>query len=276
MFEIAETSGGYASTPTVLASFNGGDGRSPIAGVIADAAGDLFGTTNGGGTYGYGAVFEIVKTSDGYASTPTLLASFSVADGKYPGNGELIADAAGDLFGTTYSGGAYGDGAVFEIVKAADGYASTPTLLASFDGADGGSPNAGLIADGEGNLFGTTSWGGAHDDGTVFEIAKTGSGYARTPTVLATFNGADGKPPDAGLIADAAGDLFGATGYGGTNGHGTAFELSNAGFQVTLPPPAGSILPRSATSPPTRLSGSLRATSCKSKTRRIQTPSSRR
>src|SRR5208337_3215913 len=92
----------------------------------------------------------------------------------------LIADAAGNLFGTTVYGGASGDGAVFEIAKTGRSYA-TPTTLASFNVSDGTYPVAGLIADAAGNLFGTTETGGAFGDGTVFEVAKTGRTYA-TPT----------------------------------------------------------------------------------------------
>ena len=225
-----------------------------MAGLIADAAGDLFGTTDHGGANGAGTVFEIAKTSTGYASSPTVLASFDYdADGSYPQAG-LIADAAGNLFGTTYNGGVErhvvgqrhgvrdrqderrlrqhadclgelqrrrrgrptgrtdrrrgrgpfrhdgyggtnGDGTVFEIAKTSTGYASTPTVLASFNGADGVFPCAGLIADAAGDLFGTTEEGGAYGDGTVFEIAKTSAGYASTPTVLASFDGADGAIP---------------------------------------------------------------------------------
>ncbi len=233
VFEIAKTGSGYASAPTVLASFDGADGASPYAGLIADAAGDLFGTTYQGGANDKGAVFEIAKTRDGYAGTPTVLVSFNGADGAWP-EGALIANAAGDLFGTTYQGGAYGDGAVFEIAKTSDGYASAPTLLASFNGSNGWYPEAALIADAAGNLFGTTFYGGQYGKGEVFEIAKTGDGYASTPTVLFSFNPADWAWPEGGLIADAAGDLFGTTGGGGTNGEGTVFELSNTGFQVTI------------------------------------------
>ena len=114
----------------------------------------------------------------------TTLFSFDGTHGAFPLAG-LIADAAGDLFGTTQAGGgANNDGTVFEIVKTASGYASTPTVLFSFDGTHGASPEAGLIADAAGDLFGTTAAGGANGRGTVFEIVKTGSGYASTPTVL--------------------------------------------------------------------------------------------
>ena len=92
----------------------------------------------------------------------------------------------------TAFGGADTDGTVFEISKTAGGYASTPTTLVNFNGADGDEPVGGLIADANGDLFGTTFRGGTDNDGTVFEIAKTASGYASTPTTLVSFNGADG------------------------------------------------------------------------------------
>ncbi len=224
VFEIVKTGSGYASTPTVLFSFDGTHGASPVAGLIADAAGNLFGTTAAGGANNRGTVFEIVKTGSGYASTPTVLFSFDDSHGARPEAG-LIADAAGDLFGTTAAGGTNSRGTVFEIVKTASGYASTPTVLFSFDGTHGFLPLAGLIADAAGNLFGTTSLGGANNAGTVFEIVKTGSGYASTPTVLFSFDGTHGASPEAGLIADAAGDLFGTTHAGGTNNRGTVFEI---------------------------------------------------
>src|SRR6266852_2158886 len=146
------------------------------------------------------------------AANLTPLVSFNRTDGANPQAG-LIADANGNLFGTTVFGGANRFGTVFEIAKTASGYATTPTILVSFcaqtNCADGAEPEAGLIADANGNLFGTTVFGGANGFGTVFEIAKTASGYASTPTVLVSFyaqtNCADGQLPRAGLIADANG-----------------------------------------------------------------------
>src|SRR5262249_31105718 len=138
----------------------------------------------------------------------------------------LVADAAGNLFGTTSSGGANNLGTVFEITKTSSGYASTPIVLFSFDGAHGADPEAGLLADAAGDLFGTTSSGGANNLGTVFEITKTSSGYASTPIVLFSFDGAHGADPFfSTLIADAAGDLFGTTDSGGANNLGTVFEI---------------------------------------------------
>ena len=223
VFEIAKTKKGYAGAPTTLVSFTGAaDGAYPDGGLIADAAGDLFGTTTEGGADDDGTVFEIARTKTGYAGAPTTLVSFTGADGDTP-NGGLIADAAGDLFGTTPFGGANGDGTVFEIIKTRHGYAGAPTTLFSFGGAYGASPDS-LIADAEGDLFGTTSVGGTYNDGTVFEIARTKSGYASKPTTLASFTGVDGADP-SGLIVDAVGDLFGTTDDGGADGDGTVFEI---------------------------------------------------
>src|SRR5271166_6415696 len=271
VFEIAKTSAGYASTPTVLASFDGANGAYPHAGLVSVAAGDLFGTTfwdgsmNGGGVFeiaktstGYasapttvanfgnpngfpsmalfadadgdlfgsvsGEVFEIAKTSAGYASAPTIVAGFDGSNGTNP-TSVLVADLAGDLFGMSFGGGTNSDGAVFEIPKTSDGYASTPTLLASLNGADGKIPQGGLVLDGAGNLIGTAAFGGTHNYGTVFEIAKTSDGYASTPILLASFNIPDGIIPDGGLVADAAGDLFGTTQEGGKSNLGTVFEI---------------------------------------------------
>ncbi len=164
------------------------------------------------------------------SATLTTLVSFDGADGSEP-EGSLIADADGDLFGTTsgldpITGNRLTDGTVFEIAKASTGYASTPTTLVSFNGANGAQPVADLIADSNGDLFGTTFAGGANNDGTVFEIAKTTTGYASTPTTLVSFDGADGSFPSAGLLADANGDLFGTTEQGGASGVGTAFEIA--------------------------------------------------
>jgi uncharacterized repeat protein (TIGR03803 family) len=229
VFEIAKTKGGYASAPTTLVSFTGADGADPIGSLIADAAGDLFGTTSDLSANGYGTVFEIAKTKGGYASAPTTLVSFTGDDGDQP-YGSLIADAAGDLFGTTFEGGADGFGTVFEIKKTNSGYANAPAILVSFTGADGANPFGDLLADAAGNLFGTTEAGGADGQGTVIEIAKTKGGYAHAPTSLVTFTGADGGNPSGSLIADAAGDLFGTTYANGPNGDGTVFEITNSGF----------------------------------------------
>ncbi|HTW53383.1 MAG TPA: choice-of-anchor tandem repeat GloVer-containing protein [Stellaceae bacterium] len=243
VFEITKTNTGYAASPTTLYSFcaktNCADGEAPLAGLIADDNGNLFGTTGGGGANGQGTVFEIVNTNSGYATSPTTLYSFcaitNCADGRYPFAG-LIADASGNLLGTTAAGGAHDDwGTVFEIAKIGDSYATMPTILYSFcakvNCTDGANPTTVLIADASGNLFGTTGGGGANGRGTVFEIAKIGDSYATMPTILYSFcaktNCTDGAEPSGRLIADANGNLFGTTEFGGANDRGVVFEIAN-------------------------------------------------
>jgi uncharacterized repeat protein (TIGR03803 family) len=243
VFKIAKSAAGYASSPSQLFSFNIGIGELPLSGLISDATGNLFGTTSEGGANcpngrHCGTVFEISKTVGGDVTTLTTLVTFCVqpdcADGAGP-QSALFMDAKGNLFGTTYLGGVHSQGTVFEIVETTGGYAPTPTTLVSFSGADGANPSAGLIADADGNLLGTTFHGGAYGLGTVFEIAKTANGYAPTPTTLVSFSGADGANASAGLIADADGNLFGTTIFGGsssncvpllTNGCGTVFRVA--------------------------------------------------
>ena len=229
MFEITKAAAGYAATPAVLAIFNGTNGSDPQNNLIADGNGNLFGTTWRGGANNDGTVFELAETSAGYVLN-TLYSFTGVGNGALP-NGGLVADANGDLFGTTQSGGANNDGTVFELARTATGYAS-PMTLVSFSGTNGSDLQGGLIVDANGNLFGTTQWGGANGDGTVFKIARTATGYANTPTILLNFNGTDGANPEAVLTADGSGNLFGTTNAGGANNVGTVFELTNAGFQV--------------------------------------------
>jgi sugar lactone lactonase YvrE len=237
VYEISKTSNGYANTPTALASFDVGY----LDRLIFDTSGNLLGTTLYGGAYGYGSVFEIAKTSTGYARTPRTLVSFDGTNGTPSG---LTFDALGNLFGTTFfNSGTFTDGTVFELVKTPSGYASTPTTLVNFDGTNGSQPN-GLIADAVGNLFGTASGGGAYGGGTAYEIVKTSEGYASAPTILYSFCASsalcyNGSIP-SGLIADANGDLFGTTEYGGpvvVGGQfgGTVFEITGSGFVTSVP-----------------------------------------
>src|SRR5262249_44951701 len=146
MFKIAKTASGYANIPTTLVSFDGRDGFIPYAGLIIDPNGNLFGTTYlGGAGYvgptspGLGTVFEVVKTANGYANVPTTLTSFYGSTNGRILYGNLVADSNGNLFGTTYSGGTFNYGTVFQIVNngtsTAPSYANTPTTLVSFNGS---------------------------------------------------------------------------------------------------------------------------------------------
>ncbi len=225
VFEIAKTPRGYASTPTTLISFNVRNGAAPLAGLTADARGDLLGTTSAGGVHADGTVYKIVRALVGRAGTLQTLVNFEFANGSAPVGG-LTTDRQGNLFGTTSRGGAHGQGTVFETAKTADGYATSPITLVSFDFSNGAAPSAGVYIDAKGDLFGTTSAGGMYGQGTVFEIMRSDGGYAESPTVLVSFKGEDGASPQAGVIADVEGNLFGTTSAGGASGYGTVFEIA--------------------------------------------------
>jgi uncharacterized repeat protein (TIGR03803 family) len=221
---IPKTGGGW--TEKVLHSFgNGEDGSGPSVGVIFDGSGNLYGTTAIGGAYSKGTVFELIpKTGGGW--TEKVLHSFgNGTDGNGPYS-SLMLDA-GRLYGTTYDGGVYSYGTVFELSpKVGGGW--TEKVLHSFNatGTDGGYPMASMIFDAGGNLYGTTVSGGTHDCGTVFELSpKKGGGWTETVVHAFNNNGTDGSKPYAGVILNA-GNLYGTTIGGGTHYYGTVFELS--------------------------------------------------
>jgi uncharacterized repeat protein (TIGR03803 family) len=234
VFELVKSSGTY--TEKVLHNFTGApnDGDEPEAGLISDPSGNLYGTTGTGGSGlcgsdSCGTVFEVVKSPSGY--TESVLHMFTGLDGEEPLAG-LIIDSAGNLYGTTNEGGAYGFGTVFELVNSSGGY--TEKVLYSFSGSagDGVNPQASLVMDAAGNLFGTTIGylAGFHCSGstcgTVFELVNSGGSY--TKTVLFTFTESDGWNPVGNLILDSSGNLYGTTCFGGPNGAGTVFELTNS------------------------------------------------
>jgi len=217
-----------AQTDSLLHSFNnnGKDGTNPRGGLLADADGNLYGTTYTGGVYNYGTVFELSpKTGGGW--TAKVLHSFKEdgSDGGYP-EGTLIFDSAGNLYGTTDSGGTDSEGTAFELSPAAGGK-WTEKILWNF-GLSGGFPAAGMIFDAAGNLYGTTAAGGTYGGGTVFELSPgTGGTWTATTLHSFTFNTTtDGYFPLSSVLLDSAGNLFGTTYVGGTYGTGTAFELT--------------------------------------------------
>lgn len=141
-------------------------------------------------------------------------------------NCKVVFDSEGNLYGTTYYGGQYGLGTVYEATRS--GGTWTETVLYSFDGAHGAIPAGSVILDSAGNLYGTTSAGGPHNWGTVFELTHSGSGW--TEQVLYNFtNGNDGRSPYGGVIFDSAGNLYGSAQYNGQNFGGTVFKLSPSG-----------------------------------------------
>jgi len=219
-----------ASKEKVLHSFNRNDGANPYAGLIFDAAGNLYGTSDGGGAFGGGTVFELTSGAGG-TWTETVLYNFGAGDGDGGGpEASLTFDAAGNLYGTTVAGGMYcgpsGCGTVFELTPG-EGGTWTEKVLHNFNvnDGDGAWPVAGVIFDAAGNLYGTTPSGGALGRGTVFELTP-GAGGTWTETVLFNFGAGN---PQGGLIFDTAGNLYGTTDVGGTKACpncGTVFELT--------------------------------------------------
>jgi len=215
-----------AGKETTLYSFSGGaTGSTPLAGLVIDGSGNLYGTTQQGGAHGHGTVFKLSSSG-----TETVLHSFgSPGDGQDP-QAPLIMDNAGNLYGATFHGGANGDGAIFKV--ATD---NTETVLYSFGAtrSDGQNPVGGLVMDGAGNLYGTTEIGGAYNSGTVFKLTASGA-----ETVLHSFlalgMGIDGQFPQRALLIDSAGDLFGTTPNGGADTAGTVFKLSANGTITIL------------------------------------------
>ena len=229
VYEI-DTTGKYR----LLYEFSGYEnGSSPYAGVVLDSAGNIYGTTNSGGAnFNGGAVYKLDR-----AANETVLYSFTIAaaDGSNPIAG-VTPDSDGNLYGTAYQGGNEGCfvyngcGVVYKVNPSGQ-----ETVLYTFSGgADGGNPVGGVILDSAGNLYGTTADGGAPSgfsgSGVVFKLSPTGE-----ETVLYTFTGGtDGGTPNAGVILDSAGNLYGTTYQGGTTGNGVVFKLDPSGQETVL------------------------------------------
>jgi uncharacterized repeat protein (TIGR03803 family) len=210
-----------------LHSFSVGKGGDVPGGLIFDAAGNLYGTA-GSGAKG-GAAFKLTANQDGSWTESVLYAFCSLtncADGSGP-RASLIFDKAGNLYGTTWAGGATNNGTVFKLTTNGNG-SWTESVLYSFAGGNDGTNPTGLIFDQAGNLYGTTNYGGsANDSGTVFKLASNGDGSWKE-IVLHRFRGfsRDGSNPTAGLIFDQAGNLYGTTNEGGGKEAGTVFMLT--------------------------------------------------
>jgi len=226
MLSLRPATARASAVEKVLFNFDGTDGISPSAGLIFDAAGNLYGTTSSGGANGTGTVFELSPNAHG-GWTDKVLYSFGFApDGVNPMS-SLVFDSSGNLYGTTFNGGVDW-GTVFELSPGNSTW--TETILYTFTGgSDGGAPLAGLVFDAAGNLYGTTERGGAYNSyGTVFELTPGNGKW--TETVLHSFgNGTDGRFPVAGVIFDAAGNLYGTTEIGGSHSAGVVFELTPSG-----------------------------------------------
>ncbi|MGA8762307.1 MAG: choice-of-anchor tandem repeat GloVer-containing protein [Candidatus Sulfotelmatobacter sp.] len=229
-------------TERVLHAFTGGNsGQNPTGSLVFDNAGNLYGTTFYGGSTSYcpgngcGLVYKLQRTPSGaWNSTPIHIFA-GVPDGANPLAG-LTYDGAGNFYGTTEAGGNsgvcqtgayFGCGTVYQLSMQAGGWKTT--VLHTFTGgSDGANPEAGLIRDAAGNLYGTASSGGSNQGGVVFQLSRQSSGSWKLTTLHSFGGAADGQTPLAGLLLDSVGNLYGTTQFGGTFGVGAVFELSPA------------------------------------------------
>lgn len=226
------------------------EGTVPYSGLTPDGAGNYYGTTTKGGTLSGGTVFKLAPNGSG-GWKETVLYNFTgitqgqTGDGAYP-LGNLLLDAAGNLYGTTQLGGIFSFncnsvnaeecGTVFKLSpNGSGGY--TETILHTFTGyttGDGANPSAGLIMDSSGNLYGTTKYGGAHGAGTAFMLSPSSSG-TWTETVLASFGASisDVTDPSGPLTRDSQGNLYGTGDAISSGGYPTVFRLSPTGSGYT-------------------------------------------
>ena len=231
------TQSAQAQTYKVIHTFTGPDGAEPLAGVTLDDAGNLYGTTYFGGGTNQGTVFELRRWHGNWVLNSIL--TFNGNNGSGPAS-EVVFGPDGALYGTTYAGGSADAGVVYSLKPPATACKTvmcpwTETILYQFTGSDGGGPVYGnLTFDRDGNLYGTTSAGGAFGGGTVFKLTPSNGGW--TESVLYSFAGGndDGAAPWSGVILDEAGNLYGTTIYGGGSGClgvgcGIVYQLTPSG-----------------------------------------------
>lgn len=213
---------------SVLHTFEGAEGGGPIAGLVRDSAGNLYGNTTYGGANscggsGCGVVFELDPNNN-----LTVLYSFAgKPDGQYP-TGRLTLGTDGNIYGTTFNGGVSNQGTVFKLSPNQDG-TWTESILHSFNGTDGSQVNAGVIRDDNGNLYGAAAGGGA-GSGVVFKIDANGN----ETTVYSFTGGADGAVPYGDLVRDQHGNLYGTTFFSNGFKGGVVFKLDSMGKETVL------------------------------------------
>jgi uncharacterized repeat protein (TIGR03803 family) len=212
---------GQVWQPVSISTFTLLNGGFPVAGIIRDSDGSIFGTGELGGS-GCGIVYEVTRQSGAWSQN--ILHTFSAGDDGCVPNGELVRDSAGNLYGVTGIGGAKLEGTVFKLAKS--GNAWTETILYDFDGGADGEHPQGMHMAADGTIFGTTNLGGAYGGGTVFQLVRNGGVWSET--TLYSFGGSnDGTGnPTGGLVEDSGGNLYGSDTNGGPHGFGSVFELS--------------------------------------------------
>ncbi len=225
----AVTPAAQAQTYTVIHNFtDGGDGAEPQTGLTIDAAGNLYGTTDSGGTGGYGTVFRLKHRGSGW--TLNTLYSFNGGSlGTYPSSRVLLAHD-GTLYGTTSE--VIYHLKPFPTAQVSVGAPWSAAVVHTFQGrpSDGGGAQGDLFLDPSGNIYGTTEYGGSgycggYGCGVVYEVTPSGGGW--TETVLYSFPDGGGSLPRGGVVSDTSSNFYGVTELGGS--HGVVYELSQSG-----------------------------------------------
>ena len=246
IFRVRHVSSGWQLT-TLYIFTGGSDGAVPYGGAIVGPNGSLYGTTaygglgpcvTWGGKTGCGTVFNMQPPTSSCKTAlcywgESVLNLFTGPNGATPYGGQPIFDSAGNLYGTTYSGGSStnctgGCGLVWKLTRSGNSWSQQVLYTFTGTAGDGAFPWAGVVFDVAGNLYGTTEFGGAYGYGTVYELSPNGSGWSEK-IVYSFQDGQDGGEPYAGVILDHSGNLYGATTIGGSGAGGTVFELSPAG-----------------------------------------------
>jgi uncharacterized repeat protein (TIGR03803 family) len=223
IYELTPNADGSWSE-TVLYSFNSSDGYAPSSALVFDASGNIYGTTSTGGI-AWGTVFELSPTSGGGWTEKVLYSLPGSASLAVP-NSPVWLDSAGNIFATAFGVGYPPHGAVFELTKGSKGSWTETTLHAfSGKGGEGAAPNSGLIADSDGNLYGTTYYGGTYGGGAIYVMKKDVGGQWREKTIYSFQGKPDGLGPNWGLTFGPGGDLYGVTTGGGSFNSGTVYRV---------------------------------------------------
>ena len=216
VFRALKRNGAFTYAP--LYFFHGTDGDQPFAGVTIGPDGAVYGTTLTGGTGGDGTVFRLTPPPTFCRMVlcswdETVIYNPSGSDPGFLFAG-VVFDNAGNIYGESFSGGAFGMGAVYKLSPAGGGTYTETTLYSFTGGDDGGNSMTDVAIDAAGDVYGATTFGGANSRGTVFKLVHEAGGY--TFQLLHTFTGgSDGGMPEGSVVLDSAGNLYGGSSFGG-------------------------------------------------------------
>ena len=229
VFAVVCVAAGAFAQESVIFQFDNKDGFEPLAGLVSDSAGNLYGTTFYGGDFQSGTAFKLTPNNGSWSETVLYNFNGTGIEPFWP-NTRMAIDSSGNLYGTSFFGGGSEVGTVFMLSPSAGGQWTEKTLH-SFQSQtlDGTYPHGAVMIDAAGNVYGTTAGGGAYQDGIAYElIPKATGGWSEK--VLHAFQGTDGSAPYSALVLDKSGNLYGTTVYGGNSsacqgGCGTVYQL---------------------------------------------------